>query len=319
MTQRGINYLKQLEHLKTICFWTPGNRADQQVLLLLETLPKLLKAGCLESEVGNGRFGQLKDMSTALSRCSKPLLLRHVNVNYMSTSLSKIVPDVSQLGFLELNNLSPNYLGLKKVSELHILGRTGQAAFNFIIQHYGGQLKVLKLFIEAEGLDLSVVAEYCLALECLEVSPSTIPLPDGLENPWPCLRHFVSLTCDPRSAIPLAHNILSYAMNVQYLKCDVIHLNQVLHDRHDKSREKDCCLFPNLVKAVIYSDKAEKDQFKLFLLQAPKLKHLTLTDWHEGTLTCLTYIPGLQVVYKILSDDIPNKPISKVRLNYPFW
>lgn len=311
MSRCGFDNLSKLENLRKFCFWTTGcvseQQADDKLLLLLQTVPKLKKAGRISS-LSDDRFLlsrstfldlHLQDMSKVLNACLNPLLLCCVSVTpeLLARPLSEIVPSASQLDLIDYQTFSSNLLGLQKVTELNFHGYFSQAAFNATVQNYGRQLKVLRVSQMTDDLELDVVAENCSNLERLLCSSDIVPLPDRFENPWPRLNHLVIHTIHSSYSERLEHIFLC-AENIQYLNCDFTFLiGNGLHNENFRRRR---FLFPKLVKAVLNSDSVGIADVKEFLLQAPKLKHLTLIDWPGGRkdrIAWLAHVPGLNVVY----------------------
>jgi len=295
VSRYGFDHLGKLENLRKFCFWITDGVSEQQgndkLLLLLETVPKLQSANCLHNFPDEGR---LMDITSALNSCSKPLFLRDVSLfpELLVRPLSEIVPDTSQLDLINHYTLSTKCLGLKKVTELSFWGYFSQAAFDSTVQHYGRQLKVLKLSRETTHIELNVVAENCPALEWLECSSDCVPLPDKFDNPWPCLRRLVIFS----GHFEHSDKILQCAQNIQYLCCDFHILWLVLNSN---ARETGQFAFPNLVKAEFNSAlvAAGEELVEKFLFEAPKMQHLTLNDWPEQRIPWLSHVPGLRVVY----------------------
>jgi hypothetical protein len=293
VSRYGFDHLSKLENLRKFWFWITDGVSEQQgndkLVLLLQTVPKLQSAVCLQNFPDEGR---LMDITSALNACSKPLLLRVVSVlpELLVRPLSAIVPHATQLDLINHRTFSAKCLGLEKVTELSFSGYSSQAAFDSTVQHYGRQLKVLKISRETTEIELNVVAENCPALERLECSSDCIPLPDRFDNPWPCLRHLVIFS----GHFEYSDQILQCAQNIQSLCCDFHLLWQVLHN---DARVTGHYQFPNLVKAVLNAGLAGKDIIDKFLFEAPKLQHLTLTDWPGQKIEWLSHVPGLLVVY----------------------
>lgn len=297
MSRRGFDYLSKLENLLKFCFWTTRGVGEQQaediLLLLLETVPKLHCAGKLDESSDDGR---LVDMSRVLNACSKPLLLRIVSVTpqLLVRPLSETVPSVSRLDLLDYQAPSTKCLGLEKVVELHFCGHISQEAMDSIVQNYSRQLKVLNILRLIDLVNIDKVAEKCSKLERLECISDVTSLADRFVNPWPCLKHLVIYP----SFYERVQKIFQCAENIQSLYCNFEHIQFILYENFSPGD----ILFPNLVKTVLNSRLPHGGLvLKKFLLHAPRLQHLTLTDyWPESPvyrIEWLAHVPGLQVVF----------------------